>query len=104
LISSASTGLHSVVVIANTAIATKISDEMVILDMQQGIYYSLNAVGARIWSLMEEPRSVQAICDALIAEYEVMPEQCEQEVVSLLQQLIASQLVEVRVHGDAPRP
>jgi hypothetical protein len=59
------------------------------------MYYGLNAVGGRVWELIQEPRNVSDVRDLLLAEYEVGADECLQEVLRLLQDLAVHQLVEV---------
>jgi hypothetical protein len=86
----------SVLAAVKHQVSCDLADEVVILDMQDGIYYGLNAVGARIWSLLEEPRSVAEIHQTLLDEYEIDPEVCETQLMTLLTELAANGLVEIK--------
>jgi hypothetical protein len=57
-----------------------------IADSQDEIY-RLDAVGERIWSLLEQPCAVSAVCKALEDEFSVDPETCERDVLAFLEQL-----------------
>jgi hypothetical protein len=61
--------------------------ETAILDLDGGIYYSVDRVGARIWTLVQEPRTVAEICESLVAQYDVSAEQCYRDVVAFLARL-----------------
>ena len=80
-------------------VSCDLSGEIVILNLENGVYYGLNAVGARIWQMLEEPRSVKEICSSLLAEYDIDPHVCETQLFELLHDLASNGLVEVR--GDA---
>jgi hypothetical protein len=56
----------------------------------------LDAVGARIWELIQDPRTVNEIRDALLEEYDVEMERCERDLLAFLDQLAAETLIEVR--------
>jgi len=86
----------SSVVAAEGQVFSDLGDEVAVLDLKSGTYYGLNAVGARIWSLIQEPRTVQEIHDILISEYEVEPHRCKQDLVMLLQDLAEQELIEIR--------
>ncbi|MBE0592473.1 MAG: HPr-rel-A system PqqD family peptide chaperone [Gemmatimonadales bacterium] len=73
-----------------------LEDEIVVLDVQEGAYYVLNEVGARIWAMIQEPRTVDEIIRALLEEYDVEETQGVHEVVRLLQDLANRGLVDVR--------
>src|SRR2546430_12237463 len=47
----------------------------------RSVYYSLDAVGSRIWALVQSPRSVREIRDTLLAEYDVPAERCERDLL-----------------------
>lgn len=69
--------------------------EVVILSLKNGVYYSLNPIGVRIWNLMNEPIIVSDIRDTLIREFEVEPGQCEMDVLALLQDMAKEGLIGV---------
>ena len=89
----------SIVVAVKDQVSSDLAGEIVILDLTRGVYYGLDAVGAHIWALLQEPRSVEAIRDAILAEYEVEPERCEHDLLALLGNLESAHLIEV---SDAP--
>jgi hypothetical protein len=75
--------------------------DAVILDLRDGVYYGLEGVGARIWSLLQRPTSLQALGDAIVAEYEVEPARCLADLRELCAQLLQRGLI--RVAGqDSP--
>jgi len=83
-------------VAATTEVASaELQDEAVLLNLKDGVYYGLNPVGSRVWELVQEPRTVGEVCDTIASEYDVEPDRCERDVVSLVQELAASGLVEV---------
>ena len=88
--------LKSILVTAKDIISSDLVGEVVILDLKTGVYYGLDAVGARVWTLIEESRSVGDIRDIIVSEYEVGPDRCEQDLLSLLEDLNARGLVEIR--------
>ena len=91
----------SMVVAAKDQVSADLSDEVVMLDLESGVYYGLDAVGARIWSLIQEPRAVGDIRDTLLEEYQVEPNRCERELLTLLRELAAEGLIEVKDATDA---
>ncbi len=46
--------------------------------------------------MIQEPRTVHEVRDALLEEYEVEPERCECELLALLQELTVKGLIEVK--------
>lgn len=75
--------------------SAQIDGESVILDLEQGAYFGLNTVGARVWELLQEPITVGQIVDAVTSEYEVDRDQCVDDVLRLLQDLNDHDLIYV---------
>lgn len=69
--------------------------DVVILSLENGVYYGLNEVGAQIWKLIQQPVSVRQLNEVLLGEYDVDAEQCYQEVVRLLHELFDHELLRV---------
>jgi len=76
-------------------ISGRLHDEMVMMDLAQGKYFSLNPVATRIWELLEVPAGVEELCGRLQEEYDVDPETCMEEVTDHLQEMVRSGLVSV---------
>lgn len=76
-------------------LAAKVGDEMVMMSATKGNYIGLSPVGARIWELLETPRSMESLCGALIGEYDVDPATCRAEVDSFIATLSQQQAVRI---------
>jgi hypothetical protein len=86
----------SVVVVAKDQVSCDLAGEAAILNIKSGVYYGLDPVGARIWNLMQEPRAVADIQSAITDEYDVEPGRAAQDLVGLLEKLLAEGLIEVK--------
>ena len=60
----------------------------VMMDIMSGKYYNLGEVGGRIWELLEEPMTVNALVQKLTAEYDVSAEQCRADIEPFLNILL----------------
>jgi hypothetical protein len=96
--------LATVVAAAPQQICSSLGDELVILNLADDTYYGLNQVGATVWGLVQQPRSVAALRDAVLAEYEVEAARCEQDLLELLASLAAVGLIEVHDAATPPGP
>ena len=85
----------STVVVTKDQVSCDLSGEAAILNLKSGVYFGLNTVGASIWKLIQEPRSVKEIQEAIQEEYEVEPDQCERDVLELLQELSLHELIQI---------
>jgi hypothetical protein len=86
---------HSIVLAVKDQVSADLAGEAVILNLKSGVYYGLNAVGGRVWQLLQEPRTVAAILDTLLEEYEVDRDSCDRDLLALLQELATAELIEV---------
>ncbi|KAB8330905.1 PqqD family protein [Scytonema tolypothrichoides VB-61278] len=86
----------SIVVAAVEQISSDLGGEAVILNLKSGVYHGLNEVGARIWNFIQQPTVVNDIKQTLLEEYEVEPEVCVGDILALLEELKAVELVEVK--------
>lgn len=77
-------------------VSSDLGGEAVILNMKTGIYHGLNEIGAKIWDLIEQPKTVKEIQNLLLEEYEVEPEICKNDLLALLKNLQAAGLIEVK--------
>ena len=84
------------VVVAADVLVSDFADEVVILNLRDGVYYGLEEVGARIWQLLQHPVTVTDICGALLSEYDLESERCISDVRALVTELAAKGLVEIR--------
>ena len=92
---------ESIVVVSGDQVSSDLAGEVVMLSLKDGAYYGLDEVGARIWNLIQQPRSVNAVRDAILEEYDVAPECCERDLLALLGDLESAGLIEVRHAASA---
>lgn len=90
----------SQVVVSKDTVSSTLDDEEVVLDARQGKYFGLNEVGRFVWTRIQSPARVSDLVDALLAEYEVEPEQAESDVLTLLGTLAEKGLIEVQNDGS----
>ena len=98
-------GLQTVVARSEEPVAVEVDRTVVMMSVDQGMYFGLEGTGPRIWALLEQPRSVQQLCDELMKEFDIDAEACRIEVCNFLEELRRAQLV--RVHekaADTARP
>ncbi|MCY4598785.1 MAG: PqqD family protein [Acidobacteria bacterium] len=76
-------------------IFSELDDAVVMMDAEAGSYYELDPVGSRIWALAQSRPRVADVCAALVAEYEVAPDTCADEVRAFLEELRRREVVRV---------
>jgi hypothetical protein len=84
------------VVATKGQMSSELAGQEVILNLQSGVYYGLDAVGAFIWKQLQSPRAVAEIRDAMIAQYNVDATRAERDLLALLEQLRQTGLIEIK--------
>src|SRR5688500_5669051 len=88
--------LSTQVVAIRDQISCDLEGEAVILHLREGVYYGLNEVASKVWRLVQEPRTITEIRDALLADYEVEPDDLTRDLLELLSRLRDWNLLELR--------
>jgi len=76
-----------------TVVFRQMDDGAVLLDLESGVYFGLDEVGARVWALLAERGTPAAVCAAMIDEYEVSAAALEADVLRLVGELSDKGLV-----------
>jgi len=93
--------LDTIIRRSDALLSASLGDDVVMMDVEQGAYYGLEAVASRIWALTEQPMSVGSLCERLVTEYQISPEQCQQEVLAFLGELLNQQIVQIVTQTNA---
>jgi len=72
-----------------------VQGESVLLNLESERYFGLDEVGTRMLSVLTSSNSIQAAYDALVDEYDVDAELLRQDLIALLDKLVAQGLVEI---------
>lgn len=76
-------------------IEAEVDGEMVALHVENGTCYGFNGTATRIWAMLDQPRRVSELRDALLGDYDVDAQTCEAQVIDLLRELERDGLVEL---------
>jgi len=71
----------------------RVDGDLVALHIENGTYYSFNETAARIWALLDRPKSVAELCATLAGEFEIDAQACAGDVLLLLRDLEKDGLV-----------
>lgn len=88
--------LRSIVIAVTDQVSCPLGEESAILSLTNTVYYGLNPVGTRVWNLLQRPRTVGELRDALLDEYDVESERCERDLLDLLERMRVEGLIQVR--------
>jgi hypothetical protein len=83
------------VIVARTATTASrlIAGEAVILSLDTKVLRGLNAVGSRVWELIDGRRTVDEIVDVIVAEFDVARPEAAADVAAFVRELIDKGLV-----------
>ncbi len=68
-------------------VSRQIGGETVILNLESGTYFGLDVVGARIWQLIAEGKSVAETRATMLAEFDVAEDVLDHDLEKLLRDL-----------------
>lgn len=83
---------------APDVIVRVLGDEAVVVHLQGGLYFGLDEVGTRIWTLCEE-HDLAAVADRLTHEFEVDRATAEADVLAFAAELARHGLIVPVGHG-----
>jgi hypothetical protein len=90
-------GLHldSIVARSEELVTSNLDGEVVMMSIDSGKYFGLDPIASEIWQLLETPRSIRALCDLLLPQYQVPREQGEQDVLAFCEQAREQKIIRV---------
>ena len=71
----------------------KINDETILLNLETGIYFGLDAVGSRFLELLEQTGDLAAAHRAMLKEFDVTPGVLEADLLRLSKEMCAKGLL-----------
>ncbi len=66
--------------------ARQFQDELVVLDLVAGEYFSLDALGARVWGELSRGRTLGQVVDALAGDYDVEVSQLRADLLDFAEE------------------
>ena len=85
--------LNTMLVRSPELVQCEIDGDVTMMSVESGKYYTLRAVGARVWSMLAEPIQLRVVCDQLMSAYVVERDRCESDVLRLAQRMLQEQIV-----------
>ncbi|MEZ4590931.1 MAG: lasso peptide biosynthesis PqqD family chaperone [Chloroflexota bacterium] len=87
--------LASQVVRSEDFITSTIDNDLVMMSLEKGTYYGLDAIGSHVWEQLAQPVTVQTLCHQLTEMFDVDLEQCQQDVLAFLTELQKENMIHV---------
>jgi hypothetical protein len=85
----------TVVACTESNLSCDLKGDTVILNLESGVYFGMNPLGARIWELMQRAVKVSDVQRELLKEYDIDPVDCERDLLKFLASLRVHKLITV---------
>ena len=83
-------------------ITSKVMDgEAIMINLANGIYYSMDKVGGTIWEGVEREQRLDQILQSIVTAYEVSEEEARKDLENLVRQLLEENLIVLQEHGES---
>lgn len=79
--------------VPDTVVFRELDGEAVVLNLESGIYFGLDAVGTRMWRLVEAHQVLEPVSAALAAEYDAPADRLEADLLRFVGDLHAKGLL-----------
>jgi hypothetical protein len=79
--------------ISKDVLAQELAGETVLLDLASESYFGLDAVGTRVWQLLQAGQGEDELIEILLSEYEVGRQELASDVAELLAKLEEAGLI-----------
>jgi hypothetical protein len=88
--------LDSVVARAAGFTTAPVQDELMMMSVEHGAYFSLDEIATEIWGMLEEPARVRDLTDRLQQRYAVPAEECQADVIAFLGEMHKNGMILVK--------
>ncbi len=86
--------LHNFITPNRVEVTSKVMDgEAIMINLANGIYYSMDKVGGKVWECIEQEQSLEQIIQAVVTSYDISQEQAKKDIESLAGQLLEENLI-----------
>ncbi len=75
-------------------VSCAVDDDVVVMYLPTGQYFSIDLVGSRIWQLLEHPGNAEQLVAVLSEEFDAAPQRCLEDTLTFLRQLAQWGLIE----------
>ncbi len=91
--------LQSVISRNPEIIHSAMDDEVVMMSVDQGLFFGVDKIGTHIWNLLETPAKVDGLIEKLVTHYDVDPELCKNDTLLFLNDMLVKKVILVEKLG-----
>ncbi len=74
-------------------IHSAMDNEVVMMSVDQGLFFGLDQIGAHIWELLETPKTGEEVISLLLPQYDVTREKCESDTLRFLNKMLDKKII-----------
>jgi hypothetical protein len=86
-------GLQSVVSRNPEIIHSRMDGEVVMMSIDQGLFFGIDTIGTHIWNLLETNVKVEDLIEKLVASYDVERSVCENDTLKFLNDMFVKKVI-----------
>lgn len=87
--------LDSTVKRSASILTQRLDEDIVMANIDSGLYFGIDNSSKQIWELLESPLTVKEICSQLSKVYAVDAATCERDVLEFVNELVNEGLIQV---------
>jgi hypothetical protein len=91
------------VVATSRHLSADVGGDVMVLELDEGVYFGIEGAGQLIWHLVQNPRSIGEVVDRVVDEFDVSRDTAQADVVAFIDSLRVNGLLEVREPDDAAK-
>jgi len=85
--------LQSVISRNPEIIHSVMDDEVVMMSVDQGLFFGIDNIGSHIWELLETPKKVEEVIAELAKHYDVELELCTKDTLNFLNDMLLKKVI-----------
>ena len=85
--------------VSEDAVARRVGDQVVLVQLQTNRIYELNPTGARLWELLQGGADLEQARERMLAEFDVSEDELRNNMNEIVDELVAMQLLERDARG-----
>lgn len=74
---------------------SRVRDQIALLNVETGVYFGLDEIGARMWDLICEHRKLRVAAERMESDFDVEPDRLREDLLRLVRQLVEKGLLEI---------
>jgi hypothetical protein len=74
---------------------SRVRDQIALLNVESGVYFGLDEIGARMWELLCAHRQLRVVAERMESEFDVEPDRLRVDLLRLVRELVEKGLLEI---------